>query len=253
MLQNTLLTPVNIDGGRILLVNRYIDAERLRKKWDNPRWRAVTFRVDSLSLANGRALSLNQNAVLNNICKRIVERNLKFPAASSSDINKSLLSVSFVSSDEQLSYQFLTRLINNVADFYVETKTKRAKASLDVVEKQLDSIKNQLYGAMSNVASFQDKNLNLVRQGPRVAQQKSSLRLDVNSAIYQQLVTGVETARMNFQKSVPLFQIIDTPVLPLDRNVPNKWLYALLGFFLGCILSAGCISIRQLYHHVMEA
>jgi hypothetical protein len=246
MLENTLLTPVNIDGKKTLLIDRYIQMEGLRKKWkDDPHLKNISFDVDTSQY------TLYHNKAISSICKSLVKKNLQFPNGSGSSENSSLMSATVVSPDEQFSALFATNLIENVGKYYINTITKTARNTLHVLNKQLDSVRNQLYGAMSNVASFSDRNLNLVRQGPQVQQQKGTLKMQVNSAVYQQLVSAVETAKMSLQKETPLFEIVDKPVLPLDRQRPGKVKWGFAGTILGIILSAGWLMMKRVYREIM--
>lgn len=246
MLQNTLLSVVTIDGKKDYLINKYIEVENLKKKWENR-----PFRTGLSFDMNSTVLTRSQNKVIAEICKLIIKKNLDFPLKSKAGSSSSLMAVTFTSKNEQLSALFLTNLVNNVAKYYVNTVTQKARASLGVLSKQLDSVRTQLYGAMSSVASFQDKNFNLIRQQPRVQQQKSSLRMDVNSAIYQQLVTAVETAKMNLQKETPLFEIVDSPVLPLEKRRPSLIICIVLGAFLGGVCSCLMLLANRFYKRLM--
>lgn len=247
MLTSTLLTPVAVNGKSTMLINLYIQMERLREKWKNkPQLRDIRFESDSASL------SLNQNRVIYYICNAIVKNNLQFPSTSSTSNQSSLMSVDLISKNEQFSALFLTNLIDNVERYYVATMTQKARTTLNEYSRQLDSVRVQLYGEMSDVASFQDRNLNLIREAPRVKQQKSSLRMSVNSAIYQQLVTGVETARMNLQKETPLFEVVDKPVFPLEKHKPGKLLFALVGVILGTLVVSGWLLCRRFYVNLMK-
>jgi uncharacterized protein involved in exopolysaccharide biosynthesis len=235
MLQSTLLTPVEIDGKKNLLVNQFVDMENLKRKWGNkPFHDGLTFSLDSVTLTR------SQNKVIAEICKLLRKKYLSFPT------------VTFAAKNEQFAASFLTNLVNNVAQYYVNTTTGVARRNLNVLTRQLDSVQNQLYSAMSNVATFQDKNLNLVRVAPRVQQQKGSLRVDVNSAIYQQLVGAVETARMNLQKETPLFEIVDTPVLPLEKKHPGFIICGIVGAFLGGLLACALLLFSRFYHKLMH-
>lgn len=246
MLQNTLLSRVTIDGRQDLLINQYIEAARLKKKWRNKSFHTgLSFQMDS------SALTRSQNKVISEICKLIIKKNLDFPLKPEAGSNSSLMAATFTSANEQLSDYFLTKLVDNVATYYVNTTTQKARYSLEVLTRQLDSVRTQLYGAMSSVATFQDKNLNLVRQGPRVQQQKSSLRMEVNSAIYQQLVSAVETARMNLQKETPLFEIVDKPILPLEKHRPGLLICIIVGGFLGGVLSCLVLLVNRFYKRLM--
>jgi uncharacterized protein involved in exopolysaccharide biosynthesis len=44
------------------------------------------------------------------------------------------------------------------------------------------------------------------------------LDVQVNSALYGELVKNLELARMALRRETPLIQVIDTPLLPLDKN-----------------------------------
>lgn len=237
ILQRTLLTSVSIDSENTILINRYIELENLRKK--KKLFRDVSFNKGDTSL------STEQSKVMKAVCKLIVNQM---------DFNTgSIMEVSFTSKGEQFSQAFLNTLMQNVEEFYIATITKRARDNLAILQKQLDSVRQQLYGAMGNVASFQDVNQNLVRQKPRVQQQKSSMKVSINSAIYQQLVTGLETARMTLQRETPLFEVIDQPILPLDKARPGKVKWGIAGALLGLMLSAGWFLLKRIYQEIMSS
>lgn len=240
MLQKALLTPVMVNGKETLFINWFIQVNKLLKK--NPTWAKVSFNdppPDSVGF------NQDQNEVIKGVCSAITG-HLKFSRGS-------IMGVSLTSPDELFAKDFLETLIQNTGQFYILTRTKKSRENVDILQKQLDSVKNQLYGAMGSVASFEDLNPNLVRQLPRVQQQKSSMRVNVNSAIYQQLITGLEAAKMTLLKETPLFEIIDEPVLPLDEKAPNKVKWGIAGAFLGIFLSAGWFLLRKIYGEIMES
>lgn len=239
ILQKTLLTPVIVNGKQTSFINWYIAVnERLRKK--HPLWEKMSFDPpDSNSFSN------QQNIVIKAVCRAI--------AGELTSKKGSIMEVSFVSPDELFAQEFLETLVQNVGQFYIATKTKVARQNVAVLQKQLDSVKNQLYGAMGNVAAFEDFNPNLVRQEPRVQQQKSSMKVSINSAIYQQLITGLEAAKMTLLKETPLFEIIDSPELPLEEKKPGKVKWGIAGAFLGIFLSAGWLLMRRIYQEIMAS
>lgn len=239
ILQKTVLTPVVVDGKQTLLINWYLSIdEKLRRK--HPSWKNMSFDPPTND-SFGKA----QNGVIKTVCGNV--------SSDLTNIKGSIMGVSFTSPNELFAQKFIEILVQNVGQFYVATKTKVARQNVMVLQKQLDSVKNQLYGAMSNVAAFEDFNPNLVRQGPRVQQQKSSMKVSVNSAIYQQLITGLEAAKMTLLKETPLFEIIDEPVLPLDKKQPGKVKWGIAGALLGIFFSAGWLLLRRIYKEIMAS
>ncbi len=244
ILKNTLLTPVTIDKKKILLIDRYIEMENLREEWqDKPYLKDISFDIDSSKF------TLYHHKVISSICKSLIEDNLQFPGGSGSS---SLMTVSVISPDELFSELFANNLIENVGKYYVNTTTKKARTTLNILVRQLDSVRGQLYETMANVATFSDKNVGLVRQAPLVSQQKSTLKMEVNSSIYKQLVTAVESARMNLRKETPLFEIVDEPVLPLNKIRHGKVTWSLIGIFVGLFLSCIWLIMVYAYRAVMN-
>lgn len=246
MLENTLLTKVEVDSGESLLIDQYITMKRLKREWrGHTHLERLTFNLDT------SRYSKYHNSIIAHICKSIVRENISFGKDNDRNNESSLLNVEFSSEDEEFSYLFLINLVDNVAKYFVDTKTKRARANLTVLQNQLDSVQRQLYGAMTNVASFQDQNQNLIRQGPKIDQQKNSLKLTVNSSIYQELVSAVETAKMNLQKETPLFEIVDKPILPLEKRRPNPLIWAIAGLLVGAVSSSMWFLCRRFYTQLM--
>lgn len=244
MLKNTLLTPVQIEGKKVLLIDRYIQMEDLRKEWEgSANLAGISFDEDTSHL------TIYQNRIISFICNSLKKENLQFPDGSD---NGSLKSVTLVSKDEKFSALFVTTLIKNVSEYYISTTTKKARNSLNILNKQLDSVREQLYGAMSNAAAFSDKNLNLVRSSPKVEQHKATLKMEVNSAIYKQLVASVEQAKMTLMRETPLFEVVDRPVYPLPIIRHGKILWSLIGLFVGLFIPCGCLLVWYWYKSVME-
>ena len=51
-----------------------------------------------------------------------------------------------------------------------------------------------------------------------VPYQKALVDVQANGAIYQQIVTQLELAKVTHRNNTPLIQIIDKPVLPLENS-----------------------------------
>lgn len=243
ILESTLLTPVSINGDSTLLISEYIRMNKLRKKWrKDPHLQNLTFNIAPSDF------TIYHDSVITSICDVLRENNLQFADI---DPEVSILSATVVSADEQFSRLFAINMIRKVGQYYIETTTKTTRTTLEVMSKRLDSIKTQLYRAMGHVAAFSDNNANLVRQRPRVEQQKSMIKMEVNSAIYKQLVAAVENARMELQKKTPLFEVVDSPVLPLEKIRSGKIKCGIIGIILSLFLAAAWLLGRKYYKEIM--
>ena len=89
-----------------------------------------------------------------------------------------------------------------------------------ILERQTDSIRRELNGAIIGVAVANDNTFNLnpalnVRRAPSARRQ---VDVQANTAILTELVKQGELAKVTLRKDTPLIQIIDTPILPLHKE-----------------------------------
>jgi uncharacterized protein involved in exopolysaccharide biosynthesis len=81
-----------------------------------------------------------------------------------------------------------------------------------------------LNGAITGVAVANDNTFNLnpalnVRRAPSARRQ---VDVQANTAILTELVKQTELAKVTVRKETPLFQIIDSPILPLKKEKIGK-------------------------------
>ena len=85
-----------------------------------------------------------------------------------------------------------------------------------------------------------------------VPYQKALIEVQSNGAIYQQVVTQLELAKVTHRNNTPLIQIIDKPTLPLE-NSKLKFIESLIyGIFGGFLLAIIYFSLVRLYHSLIK-
>src|SRR5690606_38005207 len=101
--------------------------------------------------------SLQHDSLIGEFVKNINENYLK---VSKPDKMLSLIQVQVIAPNERFSKDFTEVLVQEVNNFYVETKTKKALENLEIVQHQADSVRNALNAAIGGVASMVDANPN---------------------------------------------------------------------------------------------
>ena len=118
-----------------------------------------------------------------------------------------------------------------------------------ILEKQTDSIRRELNGAITGVAAANDNTFGLnpalnVRRAPSARRQ---VDVQANTAILTELVKQTELAKVTLRKETPLIQIIDKPILPLAKERFGKAKGILMGGILtGFLIVFGLIVKRLL-------
>jgi uncharacterized protein involved in exopolysaccharide biosynthesis len=151
--------------------------------------------------------------------------------------------------NELFSKIFCESIAKETSDFYIETKSKKAKINVDVLQKQVDSVKNALNGAIKGVASETDNvyNMNPALNIKGAPSKRMQIDVTANTAILTNLLVQLELAKITLRKETPLIQLIDRPILPLEKEKFGKLKLIILGVFLSVFLSILYLTFSSLY------
>lgn len=241
MITKTLLSTYQIDGKPTLLADRYIQYNNFKQnKWkDEPALQHINFQPDK----NGR-FSRTQDSLLTEFATEINKKNL---VVIKPDKKLNIVKVQVTATDEQFAKGFNDKIVKNVSDFYVQTKTKKSSVNLAIIQHQADSVRRMLNGAIAGVAASNDANPNpnLARAVLKVPSQKRQIDVQANTAILTELVKNLEISKVSLRKETPLIQVIDEPVYPLPAKKNGKMFSMILGGFLFGLLSVIFLSVRR--------
>lgn len=205
-----------------LLIDRYINMPVNKARWDVVKEKLLfsSFKNYTLITAERKIIF---DSLLSIIYSQIVKNNL---VISQKDKKTNILYLNFKSNDEFFSKIFVEILIKNLSDYYVDIKSKKARINVEILEKQVDSIRNILGASIRGVAILNDNtiNLNTAYQSVRVPSTERQIDIQANTVLLTQLLANLEIAKVSLRKETPLIQVIDIPKLPLHKEVPNKWI-----------------------------
>jgi uncharacterized protein involved in exopolysaccharide biosynthesis len=203
--------------------------------------------------ADPSSFNLQQDSVISVLYELVTGSNSILSVAQK-DKKISIISVEVNSRNEQFSKFFAESIVKEVADFYVETKSKKARNNVAILQRQADSIRNELNLAISGVATSTDNtfNLNPALNVNRVPSTKKQIDVQANTAILTQLVTNLEMAKVTLLRETPLIQLIDRPTLPLKKDKPGKAKSLLMGGFLAGFLTVLYLIVRKMLKQVMQ-
>jgi len=245
MILKTLLDTAEFNDKPQQLVNRYVDILGLRAQWAKKGFSNVNFDVPF------QKFSRLQDSLLMAMATTI---NKKVLSVSKPDKKLSIINVDVRFEDEQFAKDFNDKLVANVNQFYISSKTQKAAANVAVLQKQLDSVKHVLNSSISGVASALDAapNANPNLLSLRVPSQRRQVDVQASSAVYAEVVKNLELAKIGLMQDKPLIQIIDNPIIPLEVHKTSKALLAVLGFILAALLATVCLGAKSAYHQIMN-
>ncbi|MEN2489790.1 Wzz/FepE/Etk N-terminal domain-containing protein [Flavobacterium sp. B11] len=242
MVEQTLMTPVNVNGKIISLAEMYIQNVEWRDKWaDNNKLKDIQF----LPNTKRQDFTRVHDSILGVIYKDLSKSSL---SVAQKDKKIAIISMDVSSTNELFALYFCEALAKQVGKFYIDTKSKKARNNMEILERQTDSIRNELNSAITGVAIANDNTFKLnpalnVRRTPSVRKQ---VDVQANTAILTELVKQSELAKVTLRKETPLIQVIDRPILPLYEEHFGKVKGFFMGSVLGIFFSILILVIRRL-------
>jgi hypothetical protein len=245
MITSTLLSSSIFNGKRQQLIDRFIETKDLREKWDDKP------NLKNISFADSSKFTIQHDSLINEIVKYINKEALN---VNKIDKKLSIIKVQFSFEDELFSKAFTDQIVATVNNFYIRTKIKKAKVNVEILQRQTDSVRAVLNGAIFSAATTIDAtpNLNPTRQVLRAPVQRSQLTAETNKAMLSELIKNLELAKMAERKETPLIQIIDNPILPLDKAKLGKLKAIVLGGLLAGLLTVIWLLSRRMFKNIMN-
>ncbi|MFB3389194.1 lipopolysaccharide biosynthesis protein [Flavobacterium sp. LAR06] len=241
MVEKTLLAPVVVDNQVVSLAEMYIQNNKWREQWDkDPKLKKIQFLPNKQRLGFSRV----HDSILGVIYEKLSMNGL---SVDQKDKKISIITMEVSSKNELFAKYFCEALAKQVGRFYVDTKSKKARINMDILEHQTDSIRRELNGAITGVAIANDNtfNLNPALNVQRAPSARRQVDVQANTAILTELVKQTELAKVTVRKDTPLIQVIDRPILPLAVDRFGKLMGLVLGGFLGGFFSVCYFLLKK--------
>jgi hypothetical protein len=239
MIEKALLKEVTIGNRKFKLIDRYLSINKIRQSWKGTKLENLTFDLEKRNSFNRL-----QDSVLKGIVDDI---NGNYLNVDKPNKQVSIIRVQVTAKNEEFAKDFNEQIVNTVNDFYTQTKTKNSLQNLAILQHQTDSVKRMLNSALYQTVAISDAtpNLNPNRQLLRAPAQRSQFNVEANKMILSQLVQNLEVAKISLRKEMPLLQVIDKPLYPLELKKVSAVKWGVLGAVVFSIIgSVGLLIVR---------
>jgi uncharacterized protein involved in exopolysaccharide biosynthesis len=195
----------------------YIAVYGLKETWE---------KSDNIGKVNFPSLDLKkkysrlQDSLLQIVINGI--NNKQFSIAKT-DKKSSFIEVSVTMQNENLAKVYCDRVVELAVEKYLVIKTKRQKVSVDKLQARVDSIANLLRQKTVSGASLQTNSSTMdinpmYRTGTTVAVESTLRDKNMLASIFATVTQNLEMAKFTLSQETPLIQIIDYPILPLNKE-----------------------------------
>jgi hypothetical protein len=243
---NTLLSNIDIEGKKQLLINYMIDNYEMQKGF-----KSDTLLKDFTYFTNTTLDSLNakENKVLDGIIKAFNEGEmLKIEGKKKTGIvaqSAGIITIDFKSQDEHLTKLFLDSLYANINKYYVNKVTQRQSRNYNLIKHRADSLKILLSSKEETGATFVDQNINLSKMTARVKVDRTKRDIEMFNLMYAEVLKNLEVAKFNLENQTPVLVLVDKPTYPLKIVKRSKILFGIGFGFLGGILTFIALYLKD--------
>ena len=155
------------------------------------------------------------------------------------------LEITATSKLPQLAAQLVKSGENILQNQIIAIKTKSSLELLAYLEEQYILKNNLLTEAQDNLASFKDRNLNISRSSFSNAQTRLETALQIETSVFQNVVTQLEQVKLQVTKDTPVFSFLKPVVVPTEKSAPKRSLIVIIWLFLGVVIGIGYLLAKE--------
>src|SRR5690606_18362047 len=133
----------------------------------------------------------------------------------------SILSLTYETTNEQLSIDLTRTHFEKLSEFYINQATERQKQTYEVVREKVDSIQTDLSSADHELAIFEDASQNMWSNVDRLKGDRLRRELLKLSSMQAEAVKNMEFAEFALKNARPVIQEVDVPIAPLMPIKPS--------------------------------
>ena len=236
IIEKTLYSKVD-SNSKMLLIDQYF----------------INHKIEEIGIKGRKSYDLTQtlfsqiddqrlkDSIVGVIFEKYTKKNLEIEKV---DRKVDIIYVALTENNEVYAKKFTEKMVNNVIDYYMNYKTSKSRNNVEILRHQADSVRECLFGGINTVAALNDLNVNPLKQTPKTGIQKKQTEMQVNAALYTELLKNLEISELTLKKETPLIQVIDRPVLPLKNEKLGRAIGGIIGMIIGCIITCIFLGIR---------
>jgi uncharacterized protein involved in exopolysaccharide biosynthesis len=224
------------------LLNAYVK-NHFNRALDDKKINLYPKKVDSI------VFNREQDSLLLAITKNIRETQI---VAERLDKKTTIINLEVKDVNEQWAYLFSKALVKNAIDLYLEIKIGKLLRAEEELTNKRDSIRGLLDGSITTLAYETDLNSHTPLMRYKTTQVKKQIDVEVLKSMYANVIQNLEVTKIQRAQEEPIIEIIDEPILPLNKIQFGKLKGLIIGGVLSAFLLVSMLLGRNLLKGVMS-
>jgi hypothetical protein len=167
------------------------------------------------------------------------------------DIKEGYLTLTVNLSDPVAAAQFAQKAQELLQKEIIKFKIEKAQAELNFIQGRYDLAKAEMEKAQVDLAVNEDRSRFFTSELSSVGKERIQTRYNIAYAVYQQLATQLEQAKIQVAKDTPAFTIVEPVTVPSpDSGKPSKKMILLIWIFVGGVVGVALIFAKEFYQTI---
>jgi hypothetical protein len=154
-------------------------------------------------------------------------------------------SIECTGADEQLTLRLNECILKCLSDFYISSKTEKARTDLNRIGLLKDSLKGSLDYLERAMAGFTDQSRYSISEVASLPRIKLERLHEEIAEQYKTTAVAFQNANFKLLSESPIFQILDKPVGPTE-SIKESWKRAFIVPFIITFILLSLIAIRKI-------
>jgi len=244
IIQETIFKTFEMNGKTDMLANHFIKELGWDIAWkENERLNGFQFKhaqVDSFSML--------ENEILQGIHNQIIGRMMSFD-----NPGTGLIRLKISSTSEILSYTLTKAITQTLISFYTDGNIAKQKFTYEQAKSKLDSVEKALQSAEYAMAAAQDRNVASVRAKSYLGAMRAQRNVQALTIMYGEALKAAEFSKLSLDYVTPVIQVVDYPLLPLQRTYPSKFTYLGYALFIGLLVATMIIVVWKIIRDALRS
>ncbi len=154
--------------------------------------------------------------------------------------------------DDTLSKVYGEVFLENLREYYVDSKTSKIKTTIQRQERIVDSLKYLAQSNESSLARVKDQNQEAVFAQGKIQEERLNRKTQMLTNSYQEQERSLQNLKLQLYQDSPLFKITSPQRFPLSESKPNLTKSYKNGIYIGIFLSFIFIALLDAAREIMK-
>lgn len=171
------------------------------------------------------------------------------------DKKNGIISISVKMPDPVVAASIARFAMVYLTNYITHYRTEKDKKNVDFLKEKVDIARGKFYSTQAKKAKYNDQfQLPTIRlQSADIQRERIESDYRISSTFYDELMKKYEEANINYQQSIPVFQVLTPPTAPTQKSEPKRLFILLVGTITGGIFGILTIMLKkQNYKRVFE-